>query len=91
MAYRRVVISLLLGIWLLFLFVRCQGEVPPEQLVQERCTRCHTLAPIEAARKTPEEWTRTVYRMIGRGARLSDAEAERVIEYLSETYGPSGP
>jgi len=29
--------------------------------------------------------------MIGKGARLSDAEAERVIQYLNETYGPAGP
>ncbi len=76
---------------LLLVAIRCGGGTPPERLVQERCTRCHTLAPIQVARKTPEEWTRTVYRMIDKGARLSDAEAERVIEYLSETYGPSGP
>jgi len=91
MSSRWAVVFLVLAVWLSLLLVRCRGGVPPEQLVQDRCTRCHTLAPIEVARKTPEEWTRTVYRMIDKGARLSDAEAERVIAYLSDTHGADGP
>jgi hypothetical protein len=66
-------------------------EVSPEALVEERCTECHTLAPIEVARKTAEEWGFTVYRMIGRGARLDGEEARVVIEYLSERYGAEMP
>lgn len=91
MSHHRAWIFLLLMSWLVLLLIRCQADVPPEQLVQERCTRCHTLAPIEVSRKTPEEWEHTVYRMIGKGARLSDAEAERLIDYLSQTYGPRTP
>jgi len=82
---------LLLILSALLLPVRCRGTVPPEQLLEERCTRCHTLAPIEVARKSPEDWERTVYRMIGKGARLSDAEADRVIEYLNQRYGTDQP
>jgi len=58
-----------------------------ESLVAARCTECHTLAPIEVARKTPQEWEATVYSMIGKGAHLNDSEARQVIEFLSETYG----
>ena len=88
---RRGLVLLLLMGWLVLLLARCGDDAPPEQLVQERCTRCHTLAPIEVSQKSFEEWERTVYRMIDKGARLSDGEAERVIEYLSETYGAGAP
>ena len=58
-----------------------------QALVEERCTRCHLLAPIEVAAKSRQEWENTVWRMVDLGAKLSDREAERVIEYLSATYG----
>ncbi|HIE37458.1 MAG TPA: hypothetical protein EYH30_07600 [Anaerolineales bacterium] len=84
-------IALLTAAWLLLLAARCGRDMPPEQLVEVHCTRCHTLAPIEVARKTVEEWEVTVYRMIRRGARLDEEEARAVIEYLGEAYGAEGP
>jgi hypothetical protein len=33
-----------------------------------------------------ESWTATVDRMIGKGAKLNDAEKDAVITYLAETY-----
>lgn len=60
-------------------------------LLEARCNQCHTLAPVEVARKTPQEWEATVYRMIGKGARLSDDEARQMVEFLSETYGIQRP
>jgi hypothetical protein len=55
-------------------------------LVEERCTRCHNLTRVEAARKTSEGWTVTVQRMVAYGARLDNAEQKTVIQYLAETY-----
>ena len=70
----------------------CGGKQPsPEELAQERCTKCHTLAPIEVARKTRQDWESTVYRMIEKGARLNDREAWKVIDYLSRVYGSENP
>ena len=70
----------------------CGGkQLSPEELVQERCTQCHTLAPIEVARKTRQEWASTVHGMINRGARLNDKEAQEVIDYLSGVYGTENP
>jgi hypothetical protein len=70
----------------------CGGKrLSGEELVQERCTKCHTLAPIEVARKTRPEWQRTVYRMIEKGARLNDREAQEVIDYVSSVYGAKSP
>jgi len=69
--------------------VACVGREPaPKRLVTERCTRCHTLAPIEVAHKTHREWETTIYRMMDKGARLDSREAKAVIDYLSQTYGP---
>lgn len=55
-------------------------------LLQERCTVCHTLDRVESARKTAEEWERTVARMIGRGAKLTEAERAVLVAYLAEHY-----
>ena len=57
-----------------------------KSLLEERCTRCHDLGRVERARKTEEEWKATVERMRGKGAMLSQAEQELVIQYLAETY-----
>ncbi len=55
-------------------------------LLQERCTVCHTLERVESAHKTAEEWERTVARMIGRGAKLTEAERAVLVEYLAAKY-----
>lgn len=57
-----------------------------KSLLEERCTKCHDLVRVERARKTEEEWKATVERMVGKGAELSQAEQELVIQYLTETY-----
>ncbi len=53
------------------------------ELVQTRCTVCHTRERIDNATKTEAEWVATVDRMIGYGANLNEAEREAVIGYLA--------
>nr|NIV32409.1 hypothetical protein [Anaerolineae bacterium] len=74
-----VALAILLGLASVFAMSCCGGRVSAQALVEERCTECHTLAPIEAAQKTVEEWEFTVYRMIEKGARLNDRQAQEVI------------
>jgi cytochrome c5 len=62
------------------------AAIEGKALLQERCTRCHDVGRVEQARKTKEEWKATVERMVGKGAQLSQAEQEQVIQYLTETY-----
>jgi len=59
-----------------------------EELLQARCTACHSLGQVEAASKTQAEWETTVERMRGKGAELTDAEAQTLVQFLAETYGP---
>jgi len=68
-----------------------QEKAPPatiegKTLLEERCTRCHDLGRVERASKAEEEWKATVERMVGKGAQLSQAEQELVIQYLTATY-----
>jgi hypothetical protein len=55
-------------------------------LVQERCTQCHDLQRVEAAKKTGDEWKANVERMVSLGAKLDEAEQEAAIDYLTEAY-----
>jgi hypothetical protein len=67
------------------------ADKSPEELVEERCSECHALTTVKVARKTHDEWEATVERMVELGARLSDQQAEEVVDYLSETYGEAVP
>jgi len=65
-------------------------EVPTtldgKSLLEARCTVCHDLGRVMRARKTEAEWKVTVSRMVGKGAKLTQAEQEQVIQYLAEAY-----
>lgn len=77
----------------------CSGPAPAEvvevaeasegaSLLQDRCTRHHSLDRVERAAKTDEEWEQTVARMVGKGANLTEDEQAALVEHLAETYGP---
>ena len=55
-------------------------------LVESRCTVCHNLDRVKAAKKTKDQWTATVAKMISNGAKLTPAEQTIVIDYLTKTY-----
>ncbi len=64
------------------------------QLLQERCTSCHTptadggLSRISEQRKTPEGWMTTLNRMQSqRGLRLSADERRAIIKHLADSQG----
>ena len=55
----------------------------PADLVSARCTRCHPIDRIKAARRDAVAWEATVERMRGKGAQLSDSEAQQVVDFLA--------
>ncbi len=66
------------------------SPAPPDgaALLQERCSLCHTLDRVRAARKGQDAWEQTVDRMIRRGAQLNEEERVALIAYLVREYGP---
>ena len=57
-----------------------------QALLNERCTKCHSLDRVEAASKTADEWKTTVARMVGKGAKLSAEEQAVLLDYLAKTH-----
>lgn len=87
---QRFWVTLILLVMLSILLAGCTLRASGQELVQRECTRCHTLAPIEVKDRTRAGWEDVVYRMIEHGADLSEGQAQRVIDYLAENYGPGG-
>src|SRR5215469_2916124 len=68
--------------------------VPPEitsffsdpeanRLMERACTRCHGLDRVQDTRNSVDGWRVTLVDMRERGARLSDEELERLVEWLA--------
>jgi cytochrome c5 len=67
-----------------------QDAVPTldgKALLESRCTACHALDRVIAARKSAADWTITVNRMVAKGAQVTPDEAQAIIDYLAKTYG----
>ena len=47
------------------------------------CTSCHSAALITQQRKPPEEWVKTVDKMVGWGAPLPPEEKQTLVDYLA--------
>lgn len=65
--------------------------LPPgrgSDLISVVCTQCHSLAPILLLRDGAQGWRNFVQEMVMRGAQLTPEEAETVIQYLAENFGP---
>ena len=61
-------------------------------LVAAACTQCHGVKAFAQLRDGVAGWKNMVEEMVLRGAQLSPAEADTVVRYLVENYGPAaGP
>lgn len=59
-----------------------------KQLLQERCSVCHTIDRVTSKKETSAGWTKTVDKMIAKGAQLNADERAALIDYLAKTYKP---
>jgi uncharacterized membrane protein len=57
-----------------------------KDLVNERCSGCHSLSRVLAQKGTADEWKVIVEEMVGKGAKLNAEEQQLVTDYLAETY-----
>ncbi len=68
-----------------------QDNAAVQELLTQRCTRCHDLSVVSARRASAEEWHQIMERMLTNGAQLSDDELETIVSYLARTQGPESP
>ena len=60
------------------------GSASPKDIIEKKCSICHSTVTVYGAKKNEEEWGKTVDRMISYGAKLYGNEREAIIHYLSE-------
>lgn len=77
----------------MFGLLACNSEKPQkagqeaEVLFEDKCNTCHGSDVAKVERKTAGEWKRTVKRMQGEhGCKITDVEANIIIDYLSKNY-----
>lgn len=63
------------------------SDTEAEALLGRACTSCHELDRVNAARFSPDRWRVVTVDMRERGAKLSDEELERLVEWLGRTKG----
>ena len=71
-----------------------KSALPPgfgREHIERSCIACHTTEIIRNKRHTREEWREIVNKMVSLGAQLEKEEAEVVIYYLADKFGPDDP
>ena len=75
-----------------------RGYVPPDittyysdaeaqALTARACTTCHAIGRVDDARFSPDRWRVVTVDMRERGAKLTDEELEKLVEWLGRTKG----
>ncbi|MGH7832327.1 MAG: c-type cytochrome, partial [Candidatus Binatia bacterium] len=59
-----------------------------KDLTVQLCNTCHNLQKTVVSRKSPQEWEKTVYDMVARGAQIFPDEAEQIVKYLATSFPP---
>jgi competence protein ComEA len=57
-------------------------EASGKAQVMEACTQCHGV-DVMLQRRSPDQWSEVVSRMIGNGASMTDEQYNAVLAYLS--------
>jgi competence ComEA-like helix-hairpin-helix protein len=61
---------------------------PGKGVVQRNCLSCHSVRIAISKRGNEDDWAATVSQMIGRGANISDDDADTIVEYMAVHFGP---
>jgi mono/diheme cytochrome c family protein len=99
MRVRSVVLSFVSAMLLVFA-IGCAKQEPPQPaapaapaadgktLFESKCGVCHGLDRPTALKETKEKWASIVKEMQGKKSDwISDADASKIVEYLSAQYG----
>jgi len=70
----------------------CAGSAAAQEdgkaLLERTCTKCHGLTSTLKQHNTPDRWAAIVDDMIARGAEGTDADFEKIVDYLAKNFGP---
>ena len=55
--------------------------------VQAACAACHPPAIVASKHYSADKWAEVVDQMVGKGAKVSDADYDVIVNYLAKTYG----
>jgi len=70
-------------------------QPPPEgegrDIVAVACTQCHAPSAYTQLREGSQAWRFRVYDMILRGAQIEPADIDKVVSYLTTSFGPGTP
>jgi cytochrome c2 len=58
-----------------------------QALIGRACTGCHEIAKVNQARYSPDRWRVVAVDMRERGAKITDQELERLVEWLGRVKG----
>jgi cytochrome c2 len=63
------------------------SDAEAESLLNRACTVCHTVDRVNDARFSPDRWRVVAVDMRERGAKVTDEELERLVEWLGRVKG----
>ena len=63
------------------------SDLEAQTLLERACTSCHGLDRVTETRYSPDRWRVTTVDMRERGAKLTDEELERLVEWLGRVRG----
>jgi mono/diheme cytochrome c family protein len=61
---------------------------PGKDKLTTSCTACHGLDQVTQQRKTREQWSATVEKMIENGAALTQEDTAAIVDYLGKNFAP---
>jgi mono/diheme cytochrome c family protein len=66
------------------------GAAPAgERLVERYCSNCHPLETVYAQKRSEDEWTEIIYRMMDLGLNAEPEELEAIRSYLAKNPEPT--
>jgi mono/diheme cytochrome c family protein len=63
------------------------SDAEAQAILGRACTTCHTVDRVNEARFSPDRWRVVTVDMRERGAKISDEELERLVEWLGRVKG----
>jgi hypothetical protein len=66
-------------------------EGPGSKATERVCGQCHGLETFASARKSSDDWDKTINQMVQKGLQISDDDYQTVLEYLGKYMGKTPP